>query len=62
MMAMAELADKLGVDYRTMVEKNHVSEGYMLEILNGSRRGPRGQRIVPVGSCGLDEAIARAAT
>ena len=56
MMAMAELADKLGVDYKTMVEKNHVSEGYMLEILKGLGEGREGN-VVPVGSCGLDEAI-----
>ena len=35
MMVMAQLAEKLGIDYKTMVEKNHVSEGYMLEILKG---------------------------
>ena len=56
MMAMAELADKLGIDYRTMVEKNHVEEGYMLEILKGLGEGREGA-VVPVGSCGLDEAI-----
>ena len=56
MMAMAELADKLGVDYADMVRKNHVSEGYMLEILKGLGEGREGN-VVPVGSCGLDEAI-----
>lgn len=56
MMAMAELAEKLGVDYKTMVEKNHVSQGYMLEILKGLGEGREGN-VVPVGSCGLDEAI-----
>ena len=56
MMAMAELADKLGVDYAEMVKKNHVSEGYMLEILKGLGEGREGN-VVPVGSCGLDEAI-----
>ncbi len=56
MMAMAELADKLGIDYRTMVEKNHVDEGYMLEILRGLGEGREGN-VVPVGSCGLHEAI-----
>ena len=56
MMAMAELADKLGVDYREMVLKNHVEEGYMLEILKGLGEGREGA-VVPVGSCGLDEAI-----
>ncbi len=56
MMAMAELADKLGIDYKTMVKKNHVEEGYMLEILKGLGEGREGN-VVPVGSCGLDEAI-----
>lgn len=56
MMAMAELADKLGVDYKDMVLKNHVEEGYMLEILKGLGEGREGN-VVPVGSCGLDEAI-----
>ena len=56
MMAIAELAEKLGIDYRTMVEKNHVEEGYMLEILKGLGEGREGA-VVPVGSCGLDEAI-----
>lgn len=56
MMVMAQLAEKLGVDYKTMVEKNHVGEGYMLEILKGLGEGREGN-VVPVGSCGLDEAI-----
>ena len=56
MMAMAELAEKLGVDYKTMVEKNHVESGYMLEILKGLGEGREGN-VVPVGSCGLTEAI-----
>ena len=56
MMAMAELADKLGVDYKDMVLMNHVDEGYMLEILKGLGEGREGA-VVPVGSCGLDEAV-----
>ena len=56
MMAMAELADKLGIDYKEFVLKNHVDEGYMLEILKGLGEGREGN-VVPVGSCGLDEAI-----
>ena len=56
MMAMAELAEKLGIDYKTMVEKNHVESGYMLEILKGLGEGREGN-VVPVGSCGLTEAI-----
>ncbi len=55
-MVMAQLAEKLGIDYRTIIEKNHVSEGYMLEILKGLGEGREGA-VVPVGSCGLDEAI-----
>ena len=56
MMAMAELAEKLGIDYKDMVSMNHVEEGYMLEILKGLGEGREGN-VVPVGSCGLDEAI-----
>ncbi|MBR1920365.1 MAG: molybdopterin-dependent oxidoreductase Mo/Fe-S-binding subunit [Spirochaetales bacterium] len=56
MMVMAQLAEKLGVDYRTLVEKNHVYEGYRLDILAGLGEGRAGN-IVPVGSCGLDRAI-----
>ena len=56
MMAMAELADKLGINYKEFVLKNHVDEGYMLEILKGLGEGREGN-VVPVGSCGLDEAI-----
>lgn len=60
MMAMAELADKLGVDYKDMVLKNHVDEGYMLEILKGLGEGREGA-VVPVGSCGLREAVVKGA-
>lgn len=56
MMAMAELADALGCDYRDMVLKNHVETGYRLDILKGLGEGREGN-IVPVGSCGLREAI-----
>ena len=56
MMAMCELAEKLGVDYKDMVLKNHVEEGYMLEILKGLGEGREGN-VVPVGSCGLREAV-----
>ena len=58
MMAMGELADELGIDFRDMVMKNRVEEGYMLEILKGLGEGREGA-VVPVGSCGLDEAIAK---
>ncbi len=56
MMAMAELAEALGCDYKDMVLKNHVDEGYMLEILKGLGEGREGN-VVPVGSCGLREAV-----
>lgn len=58
MMAMAELAEALGCDYKEMVLKNHVEEGYMLEILKGLGEGREGA-VVPVGSCGLREAVTK---
>ena len=39
-----------------MVLQNHVEEGYMLEILKGLGEGREGN-VVPVGSCGLREAV-----
>ncbi|ADY13637.1 molybdopterin-dependent oxidoreductase Mo/Fe-S-binding subunit [Sphaerochaeta globosa] len=60
MMCMAELADQLGVDYYEMAMKNKVEPGYMLEILKGLGEGREGT-VVPVGSCGLDEALVRGA-
>ncbi|MCF0237061.1 MAG: molybdopterin-dependent oxidoreductase Mo/Fe-S-binding subunit [Sphaerochaetaceae bacterium] len=56
MMAMAQLSEVLGCDYKEMVLKNHVEEGYMLEILKGLGEGREGA-VVPVGSCGLREAV-----
>ncbi len=56
MMALCELADALGVDYKEMCLKNHVEQGYMLEILRGLGEGREGN-VVPVGSCGLDDCI-----
>ena len=56
MMCMAELAEKLGCDYKDMVLKNHVETGYRLDILKGLGEGREGN-VVPVGSCGLREAI-----
>ncbi len=56
MMAMAELAEKLHCDYREMALKNHVETGYRLDILKGLGEGREGN-VVPVGSCGLREAI-----
>ena len=60
MTALAELADGLGVDYYDLVNKNKVESGYMLEILRGLGEGREG-KVVPVGSCGLGEAIAQGA-
>ena len=56
MMCMAELAEKLGCDYKDMVLKNHVETGYMLDILKGLGEGREGN-VVPVGSCGLRDAV-----
>ena len=56
MSAMAQLAWKLGVDPLDMALKNVVEEGYMLEILKGLGEGREGA-IVPVGSCGVKEAL-----
>ncbi len=58
--AMGELAMKLGIDPLMMAEKNIVEEGYMLEILKGLGEGREGT-VVPVGSCGLREALERGA-
>ncbi len=60
MMCMAELAEQLGVDYYEMAMKNKVEPGYMLEILRGLGEGREGN-VVPVGSCGLDEALVKGA-
>ncbi|MFA7117770.1 MAG: molybdopterin-dependent oxidoreductase Mo/Fe-S-binding subunit [Sphaerochaetaceae bacterium] len=56
MTCMAELADKLGIDYYQMAYKNKVETGYMLEILKGLGEGREGN-VVPVGSCGLGKAL-----
>ena len=56
MMVLAELAEKLGCDYKEMVLKNHVDTGYRLDILKGLGEGREGN-VVPVGSCGLRESI-----
>ncbi len=60
MSAMAELAWKLGVDPLEMAKKNVVEEGYMLEILKGLGEGREGA-VVPVGSCGIKEALDKGA-
>ena len=58
--AMGELANKLGIDPLMMAKKNIVHEGYMLEILKGLGEGREGA-VVPVGSCGLEEALDKGA-
>ena len=58
--AMGELAEKLGIDPLLMAKKNIVHSGYMLEILKGLGEGREGA-VVPVGSCGLEEALDRGA-
>ena len=60
MTALAELADGLGIDYYDLVDKNKIESGYMLEILRGLGEGREG-KVVPVGSCGLGEALAKGA-
>ena len=60
MSCMDELAHKLGVDSLEMALKNVVDEGYMLEILKGLGEGREGN-VVPVGSCGVKEALRKGA-
>ncbi|MBJ2357913.1 molybdopterin-dependent oxidoreductase Mo/Fe-S-binding subunit [Sphaerochaeta sp. S2] len=60
MTCMAELAEKLGIDYYDMAMKNKVEPGYMLEILKGLGEGREGN-VVPVGSCGLEQALTQGA-
>lgn len=60
MMCMAELSEKLGIDYYEFAVKNKVEPGYMLEILKGLGEGREGT-VVPVGSCGLDESMTKGA-
>ena len=58
--ALGELAMKLGIDPLEMAMRNMVEEGYMLEILKGLGEGREGA-VVPVGSCGLREALDKGA-
>ena len=60
MSCMDELAHKLGVDSLQMALKNVVEEGYMLDILKGLGEGREGT-VVPVGSCGVKEALRKGA-
>lgn len=56
MTCLGELAEAVGCDYLSMVRRNCVEEGYMLDILKGLGEGREGN-VVPVGSCGLLKAI-----
>ncbi len=55
-MAVAKLASKLNLPLTTVLKKNAVEQGYMLDILKGLGEGRDGV-VVPVGSCGLKDAI-----
>ncbi|MFZ4577960.1 MAG: molybdopterin-dependent oxidoreductase Mo/Fe-S-binding subunit, partial [Myxococcota bacterium] len=59
-LAMAELAEKLGVDHYALVDKNRVREGAMLEILRCLGEGREG-KAERAGSCGLGPAMERGA-
>jgi putative selenate reductase molybdopterin-binding subunit len=56
MTCLAEMAEALGLDALDMARKNMVSKGFMLEILKSLGEGREGT-VVPVGSCGLGEAL-----
>jgi putative selenate reductase molybdopterin-binding subunit len=60
-LAVAELADELGMDHLELIEKNRVRDGSMLEILKCLGEGREGtpQR---VSSCGLGPALERGAS
>ncbi|MCP4404026.1 MAG: molybdopterin-dependent oxidoreductase Mo/Fe-S-binding subunit, partial [bacterium] len=55
-MAMAELAEKLGMDPLDLIEKNRVGEGTMLEILRCLGEGREGVPAL-IKSCGLEPAL-----
>ena len=55
-MAVAKLAKELNLPLTQVLKKNAVEQGYMLDILKGLGEGRDGV-VVPVGSCGLKEAI-----
>jgi putative selenate reductase molybdopterin-binding subunit len=57
-MAVAELAEQLGMDPLELIDKNRVKEGSMLEILKCLGEGREG-KAAPVISCGLDEALSK---
>ncbi len=55
-MAVAEMAEKLGVDQMELIEKNRIEEGTMLEILKCLGEGREGIA-APAVSCGLEGAL-----
>jgi putative selenate reductase molybdopterin-binding subunit len=57
-MAAAEMADHLGMDLLSFLDKNHVREGDTLSILKSLGEGRAGVAS-RVGSCGLDRAVKR---
>jgi putative selenate reductase molybdopterin-binding subunit len=59
-LALAELADELGMDQLDFLEKNRVDAGYTLEILRCLGEGREGTP-APVSSCGLGEALRQGA-
>ncbi|QEN06463.1 molybdopterin-dependent oxidoreductase Mo/Fe-S-binding subunit [Oceanispirochaeta crateris] len=59
-MAVAELAEALGMGPLALIEKNRVREGSMLEILKCLGEGREG-KAAPVISCGLDGSLKKGA-
>ncbi len=56
-MAAAELADALGMDLVSFLDRNHVREGDVLEVLKSLGEGREGAA-AHVRSCGLERALA----
>ncbi len=56
MTCLAEMAEAIGLDPLVMARKNMVEKGFMLEILKSLGEGREGT-VVPVGSCGLGDAL-----
>ncbi len=55
-MALAEVAEEIGMDHLDLIEKVRVEEGTMLNILKCLGEGREGTA-APVGSCGLGPAL-----
>jgi putative selenate reductase molybdopterin-binding subunit len=56
--ALAELAEKLGMDQLDLIEKNRVRSGSRIEILKSLGEGREGLAVT-LGDCGLGEMIAK---